>query len=1251
MKLLFATGIYPPEIGGPAGYVKGVATELASQGHEVAVVTYGDEKTEAGANYKVQTIKRNDSLPVRYLKYAYQTWKLARKSDLIYTQGPVSEGLPAAIASILSRKPLILKVVGDYAWEQYQQTRTTNIEHRTSNHEPRTTNQEHGTLNIDNRSTHQIGQDSKFQVPSSKFELLDEFVTHRHKGKIWLMEAVERWVASRAKQIIVPSKYLKTVVEKWGIESEKIKVIYNSISPLPEIQHNLSKSPLIMGDLLNSHPDKGGMGGCSKLILTAVRAVPWKGGDFLCDVIKDLPAEYTLAVAGDGPELENWKKYAQEIGVADRVMWLGRLSRAELTEWYHTAHLFVLATGYEGFPHVVVEAASTGLPCIVSNKGGNPEIAELFPGLVTVAEYRDKNTWVETIASSNVKRQTSNGGLPESLGFGRMVGETVGVLESAQCLNLDSRDLYDSHDYSNHNICDELSEKSRFEVRNSKFDVSRVLSIGLEKKLFEEGKVRDRIVNQLDGFDATVIVFAKQKFDEQIAPNLRVISTNSWNKFFYVTDALRIVWKLRKQNFAVITSQDPTETGLVAYLASKLCKSALAIQDHGYHFHGNYYRQESWLNQFRYLFARFVITRADAIRVVSQRTEEALIKLGIAKDKIIRFSLTLDSKFLVSNSSSSSVNSDQWTVTDDAHGSARYEIRDTRYYLVVCRFVPIKRIDLAIHAFSIFAKQNPDVNLKIVGAGPLEDQIKQWIANFDLQSRVEIIPWTNDLAELYRGAIATLITSDREGFGMTAVESLACGTPVIMTDVGCAGEVVKNNENGIIIPVGDVVALTNAMEQILQLPITNYQLPMSEAYGINSTTESADQGQVSDAKYEIRNTSPEANAPMEQKYDSVLGMKVFLLSAICYQLSAKKKEDEDFWKFSEKNNKNEKQEKKNILVCVQAVDKNDALMGFFVDWLAEASKQFSQITVLALRVGGYDLPNNIKVIALRQKDSKSKTAVFKNLILKSWKYRQNYDGVFVRGDCVYVLLAGWFWRVMGKKVVFWYAHYKTNKCVPWAAKIANIVVTSVPEACNHPKVKAVPIGQAINSEKFKPNDQGEFPNGVKRFLVFGRVSEVKKVVDIIKGFKQANPENSTLTIIGKALTEDYSYLVKLAIGESNNIKWIDEDVPYEKVPSIYHQYDVLINATPGSLDKTIVEAAMSGLIIMSTSPGSNNLYTKDTAWLHIEDIDSLKEVILKVTTAHKEQLNYLGFSFRESAKKEHSQVSQIKLLSEIFLQI
>jgi glycosyltransferase involved in cell wall biosynthesis len=307
--------------------------------------------------------------------------------------------------------------------------------------------------------------------------------------------------------------------------------------------------------------------------------------------------------------------------------------------------------------------------------------------------------------------------------------------------------------------------------------------------------VRRRIVEQNQKVEElTILVLGKQLFDQMVAPNVRVVSTASWFRFFYIFDAWHRLWVWRKEEFDVVTT-DTVETALVGAFAARIFMAVWAVQDHGYYFHGDYYRKESFTNRFLYLFMRWAVKRAEAVRVVSQRTESAVIKLGVSPDKIVRFPLAV----------TSNVQRITYDVAENI-GS---------YFLLVARFVPIKRIDLAIHAFSLIANSHPELKLVIQGRGPLEGQIRKKIQEFGLEDRIEIRPWEENLSESYSNALATLITSDREGFGMTAVESLTCGTPVIMTDVGCAGEVVKDGENGYVVPVGDVDALADRMERVI----------------------------------------------------------------------------------------------------------------------------------------------------------------------------------------------------------------------------------------------------------------------------------------------------------------------------------------------------------------------------------------------------------------------------------------------------
>ncbi len=1142
MKIVLATGIYPPEIGGPAGYVKGVATDLAEQGHEVYIVTYGDNP-EPSDRYQIVNIKKGDNVVVRYLKYAYQTWKLAKNADIIFAQGPVSEGVPAAVASLLSGKPFLMKIVGDFAWEQYMQS------------------------------------DKAVTDPES----LDEFLRSKHQGKIRLYEIAERWSAKRAKRIVVATKYMRESIAKWGIDKEKIKVIYNSIEFKPLDLDGNSRQ------ILNLPTDK-------KIIITAGRIIYWKRLDIIIRCLSKLNDEWIFVVAGDGPMLETWKKLAVELGVDQKILWLGRIDRSLLARYIKTSDLFVIPSSLETFSFVLLEAVQQGCPCVISDRGGMVEVGGMFKDLVKIAPFENIDKWVEGIKEQALKPHQ----IPQWPDF---FSQSFMVKETYELLSDIAKDVAGVKD------CNKVKD-----ANDSDNAQKRVLSIGLEKKLFEDGKVRDRIVEQLKDFDATIIVFAKRKFDEQIAPNVRVISTNSWNKFVYVTDALRIVWKLRKQKFDVITSQDPTETGLVAYLASKFLKTALAIQDHGYHFHSHYYRKESWLNQFRYLFARFAVTRADAVRVVSQRTEDALKQLGIHADKIIKFPLTLDGKFLASNSSNSSVNSEQWAVTGDTEESAKYKMLDTRYFLLVCRFVPIKRIDLAIHAFSILAKQNPDVKLKIVGQGPLESQIKQWIADFDLQSRAEIIPWTDNLADLYRGAISTLITSDREGFGMTAVESLACGTPVIMSDVGCAGEIVKNGENGIIVPVGDVMAIANAMEKLLQLPITplrssnfegraNYQLPMQEAFGINQNIQNGTKVLGNESKFQVPRlptdastevlTKEGASAKEGSKFASEASMTDFLLSAIRHQLSAKKKEDEEFWRFSEKSNKEGVRDikKPRLMLYTPSLDHKDPVFGFSVRWADEFARQTEKLTIISRFVDQDDVPVGAKGIALGKP--------WVQRIFKLWytsiKYRNDYDKVFLH-MAPETAIAGWpVWFLLRKPIYLWYAHGAVPPALKIAEPLVKLIFASSETGLRLKTPKARFVGQGIDTELFKPDPEIKKENII---ITISRITPKKKyedTLDFLAGYKEKYPEdNWQYHIIGPSLgCEDYIKNLKdkaelLEIGERFKVV---PAVEYVDLPTIYNKTKLFLSTSQtGSIDKVVLEALACGIPVIARGEGYQKIY-------------------------------------------------------------
>lgn len=117
MKLIFATGIFPPDIGGPATYVARLAAEFQRMGFDVKVITYSDAKDKE-YDFPVTRISRKWPAGLRHFVYFLKLLKLAKNCDTIYAQNVTSAGLPALLVAKLMKKVLFLKIVGDAAWEQ-----------------------------------------------------------------------------------------------------------------------------------------------------------------------------------------------------------------------------------------------------------------------------------------------------------------------------------------------------------------------------------------------------------------------------------------------------------------------------------------------------------------------------------------------------------------------------------------------------------------------------------------------------------------------------------------------------------------------------------------------------------------------------------------------------------------------------------------------------------------------------------------------------------------------------------------------------------------------------------------------------------------------------------------------------------------------------------------------------------------------------------------------------------------------------
>jgi glycosyltransferase involved in cell wall biosynthesis len=313
MRILITTGIFPPDIGGPATYVPTIAKALAERGHQVTVLTTSEPENlqwdDSIYPFLVFRINRRQKIWLRSLKCIAEILRLGRAADVIYANGVYFE---AAIASKFLRKPLVMKIVGDEAWERSIRKGWTK----------------------------------------------DNFEDFQQRCQSWQAELLKRhrsWVVRQANKVIVPSQYLANWVVKWGVPTEKIVVIYNAVE-IPDGVEPLS-IPL-------KTPVKA---------VTVGRLIPLKQVDRLIEALKEIP-ELGLVVVGDGHERPRLEGVAQELGVSGRVYFAGQRSKKETLSLMAACDFFVLNSTHEGLPHAILEAMALGLPVIATAVGGTPEV-------------------------------------------------------------------------------------------------------------------------------------------------------------------------------------------------------------------------------------------------------------------------------------------------------------------------------------------------------------------------------------------------------------------------------------------------------------------------------------------------------------------------------------------------------------------------------------------------------------------------------------------------------------------------------------------------------------------------------------------------------------------------------------------------------------------------------------------------------------------------------------------------------------
>jgi glycosyltransferase involved in cell wall biosynthesis len=346
MRVVLVSGIFPPDIGGPATHASNLREDLARRGHKVVVLTLCDG---ARGDKRSGLIRYPRNWPWPFRLAAVTAWLLRHRFDydVVYATGLH----PAAVAGArLARRPVLVKVVGDSAWERGAR------------------------IGLTNKTFSEFQQSSEGGL--------------RLRAMVWL----QHWAIQSATRVTVPSEYLRRTVENWVGNRLEITVIPNGVLGAPP-----SVPPRHKGRELQA--------------IFVGRLVPHKRVEVLVDAVA-MSTGVKLEIIGEGPALPGIDHRIRELGLEARVGLRGALSHGEVLRHIADADLFVTASEYEGLPHVAIEALTCGTPVVAPDLGGLKEVLRDGVNGVLVspstgdafaqalASLRDNNALVEHLAGN-----------------------------------------------------------------------------------------------------------------------------------------------------------------------------------------------------------------------------------------------------------------------------------------------------------------------------------------------------------------------------------------------------------------------------------------------------------------------------------------------------------------------------------------------------------------------------------------------------------------------------------------------------------------------------------------------------------------------------------------------------------------------------------------------------------------------------------------------------------------------------------
>lgn len=287
------------------------------------------------------------------------------------------------------------------------------------------------------------------------------------------------------------------------------------------------------------------------------------------------------------------------------------------------------------------------------------------------------------------------------------------------------------------------------------------------------------------------------KLDENVRyiPEKRIFKTRKIRRFVHFLQISNVIHK-EKPSVVISFLSNPN---MLSILATRLSRTSVIISERG-----DPYQAKGLLNAF--------------VRYLYNFSDGAVFQTDGAKDYYCR---ALQKKSCVIPNPVTFTNKDieeKPKKRNEIAFVARFELRQ-------------KRQDIMLFAFKKVVEIFPDVKLIFYGDGPDEQKVKDLSQQLNLSANVEFAGLVQDVRAVIEKSKIFVLTSDYEGIPNALIEAMAIGLPVVSTDCspGGAKMLIETNVNGILVPIGDIDAIANAVLFLLSNP------QIAEQYGLEAT--------------------------------------------------------------------------------------------------------------------------------------------------------------------------------------------------------------------------------------------------------------------------------------------------------------------------------------------------------------------------------------------------------------------------------